>query len=299
MCSNSREWHCWHSVGFSGPEAVEKLVAEICRQLSCLDQFDEQFAAMVTAAGSDLEGKIADDWRKLRRDEELHGKHRENLLATIKKLGPHDLLQAAIEAMNDDKNKLLLSRHRLEHHRPNRLELPESMAVLRGLLEDEFHRLAIDSPAFGKLMRRIVPEWYTYSVRLCDGGHLLPRAKIQLNLAGSFPDLNLVPGLDDLLTHKLTLDLFTPPQRERIREESIRLATTGMKPKAIARSIDERPTSTAVHNALALHRKMIALGLDSPYVVVLEPPDDYPKLRRHKHPRYTFQSRDGYEAPSL
>jgi hypothetical protein len=177
--------------------------------------------------------------------------------------------------------------------------LPDSTAALRGLLEDEFRRLAIDSPAFGKLMRRIVPEWYTYSVRLCDGGHLLPRAQIKLDLAGNFPDVNLVPGLHDLVTRELTLDLFTPPQRERIREESVRLATTGMKPKAIARTIDERPTSTAVHNALALHRKMLSLGLDSPYVVVLEPPGDYPKLRRHKHARYIFQPLDGYERPGL
>jgi len=138
-----------------------------------------------------------------------------------------------------------------------------------------------------------------YSVRLCDGGHLLPRAKITLNLAGSFPDVNLVPGLHHLLTREVTLDLFTPPQRELIREESVRLASTGMNPKAIAQTIDSRPTSTVVQDALALHRKMLSLGLDSPYALVLEPPDDYPKLRRHKHPRYVFQSLEGYERPSL
>ena len=96
------------------------------------------------------------------------------------------------------------------------------MAVLRGMTEEEFRRLACDSPAFGKLMRSLVPEFFVYAVRLCDGGHLLPRAKIRLNLGGTFPDLNLVPGMSELLTEVFTIDLFTPPQREQIREESVR-----------------------------------------------------------------------------
>ena len=56
---------------------------------------------------------------------------------------------------------------------------------------------------------------------------------------------------------------------------------------------------TAVQNALALHRTMLALGLSTPYQVVLEPPEDYPKLRRHKHARYEFKPLDGYERPEL
>ena len=136
-------------------------------------------------------------------------------------------------------------------------------------------------------------------VRLCDGSRPLPRAKIRLNLAGTFPDVNLVPGLSDLLTRDLTLDLFDPPQRERIREAAVGLADGGVGPKAIAQAIAEKPTSTAVQNALALHRKMISLGLDSPYVTVLEPPADYPKLRRHKHARYQFKPRDGYQRPNI
>ena len=35
-------------------------------------------------------------------------------------------------------------------------------------------------------------------------------------------------------------------------------------------------------------------GLSSPYLRVSEPPADYTRLRRHKHPRYCFTPLSGY-----
>jgi hypothetical protein len=40
-------------------------------------------------------------------------------------------------------------------------------------------------------------------------------------------------------------------------------------------------------------------GLSSPYELLLEPPDNYPKLRRNKNARYQFSLKDGYERPPL
>ena len=140
---------------------------------------------------------------------------------------------------------------------------------------------------------------FVYPVRLCDGGHLLPRAKVTINLAGISPDAMSVPGLGKLLTRELTFDLFDPPQRERIREEAVQLDAAGHSQKAIAAMIEEHPTGTAVHNALALARKMNELGLDNPYVVLQEPPEDYAKLRRHQNEKYCFGPLEGYERPNL
>ena len=299
MCNNSREWHCWHSIGFSGPRAVALLVAAICAQLPRLDQFDDQFAAMVALARSEKDGKSAAQWKRLQLDENKLSRQKANLRDAIKEWGPRPLLVEELDAAEAQERDLLLRRHELERSRRNGLVLPESPSVVREMLEEEFRRLATESPEFSTLMRRLVPDIYIYAVRLCDGGHFYPRAKITLNLAGTFPDLNLLLGCHDSLTQELTLDLFDPPQRERIREESVRLAATGMKPTAISRAIEERPTATAVRNALALQRQMSSFGLDSPYVAVLDPPDDYPKLRRHKHPRYSFKPLPGYERPAF
>lgn len=38
----------------------------------------------------------------------------------------------------------------------------------------------------------------------------------------------------------------------------------------------------------------LALGLTSPLVQVLSPPDDYAKLRRHKNAKYRFLPLEGY-----
>jgi hypothetical protein len=48
-----------------------------------------------------------------------------------------------------------------------------------------------------------------------------------------------------------------------------------------------------------LDRKLKELGLESPYVPVTEPPEDYPKLRRHKNSGYKFRPREGYQRPAI
>ena len=59
------------------------------------------------------------------------------------------------------------------------------------------------------------------------------------------------------------------------------------------------PTQAAISKAIQLNRMMVSLGLASPYVLQLKPPDDYGKLRRHKNPRYAFEPLEGYERPTL
>ena len=171
------------------------------------------------------------------------------------------------------------------------------------LFREAFERLAHDSYEFGDLLRKLVPEFHVYLVRLCDGGHPLPRARALLALDGLVPDAQHVPELSQLLRRVVRLDLFVPPQRERIREKAARFAATGLVPGEIVRQITadgkEKPSATAVQKALALDAKMKSLGLASPYLLLTEPPADYPKLRRHLNNKYQFQRRDGYEPPPL
>jgi len=90
-----------------------------------------------------------------------------------------------------------------------------------------------------------------------------------------------------------------PPEREQIREEAVRLAAQGLTQRQIASQLPDNTPQPVVQLSLALHHKMKELGLESPYILLLEPPDDYPKLRRHKHPKYHFQPLEGYQPPEL
>jgi hypothetical protein len=299
MCSNARAWHCWHAVAFSGPCAVQSIAQAITAQLWQIEGLDDQFAQMVAAASQDLSGNIEAAWRKLRSDELQFKREEANVISAVKAMGVHETLQQELVSLQLQKHQLLMLRHQLEHRRPHQLVLPKSPTVLRQLLQEEFAKLTSDSLSFGKLLRQLVPQMHVYAVRLCDGGHLYPRAQVVLNLAGNFSDARLVPGLTELFTKTVTLDLFEPPQRERIRKEAVRLQAEGQTQKATARLIAEQPTATAVQKSLALQQRMDSLGLSDPFVMVDEPPADYPKLRRHQHERYLFQMKEGYIRPQI
>jgi hypothetical protein len=308
MCSASRDWRCWNSVGFHGPLAVERLVNVITSELYALPGFEDQFRELVQIARQDRCGGQAQRWQKLRSDEAVLAREQANFAAAIAQYGPRSVFQEKLRELDAREKELARERSALERLEKRELCLPQSTVELRQMLEDQFQGLAVDSPEFGDLMRLLVPEFHVYLVRLLDGGHPLPRAKVKLTLGGIVPDSQHVPGLDGLLTRELTLDLFErPPQRERIREETVRLAAQGLTQRQIVAQLAkwptaeeaERPKLPVVQQALALDRLMKGQGLDSPYVLLLEPPADYPKLRRHKNAKYRFKPRNGYERPVI
>jgi hypothetical protein len=183
----------------------------------------------------------------------------------------------------------------LENVRKRELRLPASVAELRAAFESKAEGLAIASPEFGDLMRQLTPEFHIYLVRLLDGGHPRPRARVKLDLTGCYSDLAHIPEMSHLLTKIVTLDLFVSPQRERLRQEVVRLR--GMKQRSIANRLSAFQVD--VQKAFALDRMMQERGLTSPYEVLLEPPADYRKLRRHKNDRYEFRALEGYERPQI
>ncbi len=298
MCKNSRDRQCWNAVGFDGELAATKIATAISTALFELDGFESQFAAMLAAAPDRLDGR-AGRWAALLESEESLRKQGDNLMDAIAQRGPDPLLLERLNKLGDQREKLALERRQLEWQNRQRLVLPESPSALRGMIEQKFCDLARNSYEFADLMRSLVPEFCVYLVRLCDGGHLLPRAKVRLNLAGKFPDVNLLPGLHELVTRELTLDLFLPPARELIRPEVVRLASEGVMQRDMQRVLSGNPTLAVIRDAILLQDSMRSQGLEDPYVTVFEPPDDYTKLRRHKHSQYVFKALDGYERPAL
>jgi site-specific DNA recombinase len=294
MCSGAREWHCWNSVGFNGLLAAREITEAISAELYDLEGFDAQFRDLVREVGQPGDKALAPRWEQLLRNEEAQKRKKANLAASMAEYGPMPMIEEGLAEIRTNEQKLARERRELESLKTRALQLPTSVTELRHLLEEQFQKLAVDSPEFGDLLRQLVPEFHVQLVRLCDGGHLMPQARVKLDLGGSIPDVKHAPELNGMLARELTLDLFQPPQRERIRIETVCLAATGLSPRQIAPRLSEKATATAVHNALALDRKMRELGLETPYVLVREPPDDYPKQRRHKNPKYRFEPLEGY-----
>ncbi len=296
MCAQSRRWGCWNSIGFCGQLATTRLVTAITDELYKLNEFESQFSELVKFAHQNHTGDFPDLWNQLRRDEEQLSKQQDNLMSAILQLGDRPLLNEKLLELESREKDLKGQRHKLESRKHSELRLPKDISELRKLLEEEFAGLALDSPEFGTLLQQLVPSFEVYLVRLCDGGHLLPRARITLDLAGHLEDAKSVPEITALLKREITLDLYErPPQRERIREEVVKLASNGLYQRTIARQLThERPTQPAVQNALILDRMMRDQNLESPYILLTEPPDDYPKLRRHRNSKYQFEPLKGY-----
>ncbi len=301
MCSNSREWHCWNSIGFNGPKAAQKLLEVILDSLTTLDEIDPQFREIVQQAQAGGPEKLLARENQLNQEEEKNARERDKLKKLIREVDDFDcdFLSEMLSDLKGREKQLSLDRRALVHARSRQLDLPKSTLELKGILQHHLEEVDIHSHEFGDLIRELVPEIHVYLVRLIDGGHLLPRAKIRLNMAGSIPDAAASPELQQLLTRELTLDLFEPPQRELIRSEAVKLSATGLEQREIARRLEGNPTQTAVWNAFQLHQQMLEQGLSSPYLFLEEPPDDYKKLRRHKNKKYSFQAKSGYQRPPL
>jgi len=298
-CCGSREWRCWNAVGINGALATEKVIAAVCQELNQLDGFNEQFRRMIESACDDVVHSSDSDWDRLKNDEQKLATQKSNLMAAIAQYGPRPSIEEQLDELEAKQRNANLLRYRMENRQKNRLVLPGSTAEVRAVCLEQFSILATHSAEMAAFLRLLVPDFFVYLVRLCDGGHLLPRAKIGLNLAGSFPDLNLIPGAANLLTRQLTIDLFVPPQRELIRTDAVGLSETGMKQRDMSSLLPSQPTQAAISKAILLQRKMESLGLATPYEVVLSPPEDYRKLARHKHQRYAFEPLQDYERPVL
>jgi hypothetical protein len=299
MCSGSREWKCWNSVGFNGLRAAETVARALRAELERLGGFDEQFRGLVEEAGR--RGDAHSDRRRaeLERAEAALATRRANLARGVAEYGPQPMFAEQLAQLEVEEQRLGRERRELERLCGRAPVLPGSVAELRQEFEATFRDLAADAPEFGTLLRSVVPEFHVYLVRLCDGGHPLPRARVTLSLAGVVPDARHAPGVTAFLTRTVTLDLFEPPQRERIRPEAVRLAGAGLEQRQIAVRLPEPVTQAGVWQALALDRRMRDLGLDTPYVMVSDPPSDYPKLRRHQNAKFNFEPLSDYRPPEL
>ncbi len=296
MCSHARQWGCWNSVGFNGHLATTRLVAIITEELYNLEKFDEQFVSLVEQAHEYQCQGSSQRWQILSSEEGRLRDQKENLMSAVAECGMRPMLAEKLSELETLEKGLQCERRALESLTARQIELPPNAVGLRELFEEEFAGLAIESPEFGLLLQQSVTSFQVYLVRLHDGGHLLPRARVTLNLAGHIADAEAVPELVDFLNREITIDLFEqPPQRERIREEAVQLASSGMFQREIARHLhQENPRLPVVQQALRLNQIMLNEGYNSSYRFVEEPPDDYPKLRRHRNSKYQFSMRDGY-----
>ena len=297
MCGGSREGKCWNTIGFSGALAAERVHKAIVAAFFEAQGFEAQFRSLLQETHQQTDQQTEVRAKNLQQQLDNVQRKKCNVVDAIAEDGNSPALREKMTELNNQAKLLEQEIRELLRVKKQELVLPRSLAELQKQAEEALAALAVDDPAYAETIRKLVPEFHVYLMRLVDGGRLLPRARVVLKLGGLCGDLQHVPGMETLLTRIVTVDLFTPPQRELIREQAVNMVAQGKEQRPIARQLGVK--QAVVSRAVLLEKKRRESGLDRPYVLVPEPPADYTKLRRHLHPRYVFSLREGYLRPTL
>jgi hypothetical protein len=285
MCRGAHEYKCWNGIAVDGPDSASRLVVAIHREIAALTDFDPVLVGLVheelrRGAGDqdrrrqEVASRQADVERRLA-----------NIMAAIQAAGHSAALLEELKRLEREKADLLEQARQFQRSASTDVRLP-TVAEVRALAEEAFRGLAVTSQEFGRLLRRLIPALVVKPYRLLDGGHPVLRAHFTLSLAPLVPD-PLPPALTGAMQRTLVVDLFEPPEREAFRERAMELAARKLKQRDIASELGI--SQAAVQHALALEKRMTGLGVRDAYAPLATPPEDYKKLRRHRHRRYQFE----------
>ncbi|WLD15140.1 hypothetical protein [Planctellipticum variicoloris] len=112
------------------------------------------------------------------------------------------------------------------------------------------------------------------------------------------PTPSRLPVSTTAFQRELTVDLFEKLQRERVRPAVVTgMQTAGTTYKVLATQLGtEAPVA---QRAAQLQRLMESAGATDPYLLIRTPIEGNSKYSRHRHPRFRFEPRHGYEQPSF
>ena len=177
-------------------------------ELFSLEGFDVQFRSMVESAHRIGDQAPSDRRAELTRRADKIAREKRNLTAALREFGPSQTLREELAAIEAAEVELARDQRLTERSDTRPLLLPASVAELRGQFAAAFTDRTTDSPEFAKLLRPMIASFHVRLLRLCDGGHLLPQARVGLALSGIAPDLISVPDPSGLLKKEVTLNLF-------------------------------------------------------------------------------------------
>jgi hypothetical protein len=290
-CSGSHNYQCWNSIILNGNLATSKLTNAILTAIQGLPEYDDTLQARVRKKVQDArDARDSQKEERTRRRRDLD-QQIARITAAIADFGNSRALQEKLCTLESERDRLeeeavIAAR---EEASAEEIDLPPIDEIKR-LAAEVFPKLVVHDPEAGRLIQRLVSELKVIPYRLCDGGAVVLRAHLTLNLAALFQRGVAVEGIDAVLRFNLVVDLFDRPQREAYRERVVAMRAQGLTERTVARQLGI--TITAAQRAAALARRMQELNISDPYLPILEPPTDCGKLRRHRHPRYRLDPLD-------
>jgi site-specific DNA recombinase len=284
-CAGTQSHNCWNTFSVEGAEAGRRIYAAVLEAIQNLPRFDEAFQQMVEAklqeAGTGREDRLRDLERQ-RAANEREGQH---LLAHIREFGSNSLVNDEIRRMEQVKANLTAQMHQIQTAAAAPQQMPP-IETLRSMARDAIGELAPDSPEFLRQMQQLIPQIWLYPVRLLDGGHVVQRARFTLNLSPLIKGVGECSEVATKLSRTVTVNLHDVPDREKHRPAVVAAMLRLGNQHEVAAELGI--AQAVVSKALQLQHRMDDLGVSDPYALVTAPPQDYGKLRLHRHKRYNF-----------
>lgn len=264
--------------------AVAGDIRELVRSLPSFDEawvaeYESQRLAMLKTQNSELK-RVKAELAKEKRSVE-------NLIGALAELGSSPSVLEKIRA-GESKVQLLKDRvHQLEKASSETIALP-SLEEIVAVSDKSFEDVAIADQNFGRMMKSVVDEFFVLPYRLADGGHVQPKIAYRACLASlvDHPDL-------ELLQFDRVVDLTKKPRRLRFLEDVVEMVDSGAKHAEIAAELGI--FKTEVGYAMALHRKMLALGIDDPWVPVTCSDQVVDYFKRVRNSQFNFKPLAGFE----
>ena len=282
MCTNSRGYQCWNVASFDGVQASERLTQAVLAEIEKLPEFDEALIDRVQKRVNEVRASKDSDLATAKRELAKVEAELGNIVAAIAKVGVSEVLQHKLKDLSLSRTNCRNQLARIEKRQDGAFALPPVEEIKRRA-RVELSELSISSPEFHATMCRLMPKLEVFPVRCIDGGAIVLRARVEVELA-SIANLPRDESADkQILRRNLVIDLFNPPQRVVNRAEIARLRASGMTQRVAAAKLSL--TVTAAQRASALDRLMQSRGLSDPYELITSPPQES-KWRRHLHPRF-------------
>jgi hypothetical protein len=289
MCSGNRDYRCWNGVTFDGRKAAVILSKAILDEIEALPGYDCVLLEKVRSQWETQKSARTKQLAMLSSEMQTVRAQIDRVTEAIAQVGGSQALHEKLVSLESKREGLRVRQDDVQRELPEEFPLPPVEEIKR-LARDLLATQLTGMPEFNRIVKRLVPSLTVHPNRLCDGGHLVLRATLTIDLTALVAVDSTWGDLGGVLRRQRTVDLFEPPQREAFRKQIVALRRDGLSERLIAAELGL--TITAVQRAAALQRLMVARKLADPYVLVTEPPLDCTKMRRHLHPRYRFERLD-------
>ena len=289
MCDGARSYDCWNAMTVDQPELAQAVADEIYRRIEALPEFDPELVRQVNAEADALAASLNVDLERHQAERTKIQREVDNLTDAVanglSSSAVLSRLRVSEEHLQDIEDLISDAMSR----QPRRVSIP-SVAELRRLARESIQDLAVQSPEFARVMRKMVKEFYILPYRLIDGGMIMPRAVFQLDL-GSLDGVDLPADLG-CMRIDCQVDLTGSPQRVAHRVRVMQMRQAGHTEREIAEALGI--TQTAVQRAARLHRAMARQGVNDPWQPVRNEEEAAVSYKRVSNPRYAFNPLEGF-----